>query len=138
VLRESGFFGAEPIQVAGAEVRPLELTSRLLFPLWHLEEGEEDLTAMRVIVEGRKGARRVRRTFELLDRYDRATGATSMARTTGYTCTAAVRLLKQGLYRKAGVSPPEFLGREPDCYEFVMADLAKRGVVFRETTVALE
>jgi len=138
VLRESGFFGAEPIQVAGAEVRPLELSSRLLFALWHLEEGEEDLTAMRVIVEGRKGARRVRRTFELLDRYDRATGTTSMARTTGYTCTAAVRLLKQGLYRKAGVSPPEFLGREPDCYEFVMADLAKRGVVFRETTVALE
>jgi lysine 6-dehydrogenase len=110
----------------------------LLFPLWHLAEGEEDLTVMRVSVEGRWGARRVRRTFDLLDRYDPATCTTSMARTTGYTCTAGVRLLAQGLYRQGGISPPEFLGREPGCYEFVIAELAKRGVLFRESTSELE
>jgi hypothetical protein len=32
-----------------------------------------------------------------------------------------------------GVSPPEYLGRAPGVYEFVMQDLAKRGVIFRET-----
>jgi hypothetical protein len=42
------------------------------------------------------------------------------------------------VYRRPGISPPEFLGREPGCYEFVMAELARRGVVFRETTEALE
>jgi lysine 6-dehydrogenase len=131
VLRESGFFATEPVEVASVKVRPLDLTSRLLFPLWHLAEGEEDLTAMRVSVEG---GRQVHRSFEMLDRYDPVTGTTSMARTTGYTCTAAVRLLAQGVYRQVGISPPEFLGREPGCYEFVMAELAKRGVVFREST----
>lgn len=138
VLRESGFFATEPVEVGSVKVRPLDLTSRLLFPLWHLAEGEEDLTAMRVSIEGVRGGRRVRRTFEMLDRYDPATGTTSMARTTGYTCTAAVRLLKQALYGKAGISPPELLGREPGCYEFVMTELARRGVVFRESTEALD
>jgi lysine 6-dehydrogenase len=138
VLRESGFFGTEPIEAGSVKVRPLDLTSRLLFPLWHLAEGEEDLTVMRVSVEGGRDARRVRRTFDLLDRYDPATRTTSMARTTGYTCTAGVRLLAQGLYRRGGISPPEFLGRESGCYEFVIAELAKRGVVFRESSLELE
>jgi hypothetical protein len=56
-----------------------------------------------------------------------------MARTTGYTCTAVVRAYARGLYRAPGISPPEYLGRAPGVYEFVMQDLAKRGVVFRET-----
>jgi len=137
VLRESGFFGSEPVEVAGVPVRPLDLTARLLFPQWQLADGEEDFTAMRVTVEGVAAGRRVRRIFELLDRYDRASGTTSMARTTGYTCTAAVRLLAQGGYARPGISPPEFLGREPGCYEFVMRELARRGVVFRQSTEQL-
>lgn len=134
VLRESGFFGTEPVEVGGVAVRPLQLTSRLLFPLWHLEDGEEDLTAMRVHVEGVQGGLRVRRNFELLDRYDPATRTTSMARTTGYTCTAGVRLLAHKLFRRPGISPPEFVGRERGCYDFVIAELGRRGVVFNEST----
>jgi saccharopine dehydrogenase-like NADP-dependent oxidoreductase len=138
VLRESGFFSTEQVEVANVKVRPLDLTSRLLFPLWHLAEGEEDLTAMRVSIEGVQAGVRVRRVFEMLDRYDPATRTTSMARTTGYTCTAAVRLLASGLYRRPGISPPEYLGREPGCYEFVMTELARRGVMLRESTEALD
>ena len=137
VLRESGFFATEPVEVAGVRVRPLDVTSKLLFPSWQFAPGEEDLTAMRVIVEGSKGGHRVRRTWEMVDRFDRSTGTTSMARTTGYTCTAGVRLVAAGLWERKGVSPPEYIGRDPRCYEFVMADLAKRGVVFRESTEPL-
>lgn len=137
VLRESGFFATEPVMVGGVPVRPLDLASRLLFPLWQFGPGEEDLTAMRVVVEGTSAGRRVRRTFEMLDRYDRVTKTSSMARTTGYTCAAGVRLLARGLWGRKGVSPPEFLGRERTCYEFVMADLAARGVAFRETVEPL-
>ena len=132
VLRESGFFRAEPVMVGGVPVRPLDLAARLLFPLWQFAPGEEDITAMRVIVEGTSAGRRVRRTFEMLDRYDPTTGTSSMARTTGYTCAAGVRLLARGLWGRKGVSPPEFLGRERSCYEFMMAQLAARGVVFGE------
>jgi len=133
VLRESGFFGRSPVEVGGVPVRPLDLTSRLLFALWKLEPGEEDLTVMRLEAEGVRAGRRLRRRLDLLDRYDRASATTSMARTTGYTCTAGVRALARGLYTRKGIAPPEFLGRERACYDFIIADLAERGVVFRES-----
>lgn len=137
MLRETGFFKTEPLEVGGALVRPLDLTARLLFSSWQLGAGEEDVTAMRIVVEGEKDGRRVRRTWDLLDRYDRATGTTSMARTTGYTCTAAVRLVAAGLYDRKGISPPEFVGRDAMAYEFMLRELAQRRVVFRETAVEL-
>jgi saccharopine dehydrogenase-like NADP-dependent oxidoreductase len=132
VLRETGFFSKEPIDVGGVKVRPLDFTSKLLFPVWHLGEGEEDLTVMQVVIEGVRQGKRVRHTYDMLDRYDRATGTTSMARTTGYTCTAAVRAFAKGLYRRKGLSPPEYMGREKGVYEFMRDDLAKRGVVLTE------
>ena len=133
LLRESGFLSTTPVEAGGVSVRPLDVTAKLLFPAWQLGEDEEDLTVMRVIVEGRRDGRTERHTYDLLDRYDRATGTTSMARTTGYTCTAGVRLVARGLYTRKGISPPELVGREPGCYEFVMAELAARGIVFEET-----
>jgi lysine 6-dehydrogenase len=135
LLRDSGFFSTEPVEVGGLKVRPIDLTSRLLFPLWRPADGEEDLTVMRVVVDGRCDGRSVRRTFELMDRYDRVTATASMARTTGYTCTSAVRLLARGLYARRGISPPELIGREPGCYRFMMGELASRGVVFHESTI---
>lgn len=132
MLRESGFFRKEKLSVAGVEISPLDLTTALLFPMWFMEEGDEDFTVMRVTVTGLKDGRRVRRELNLLDRYDPATKTTSMARTTGYTCTAAVRLLASGGYAHEGINPPEFLGQEPGAWDFIRAELAKRGVVFTE------
>jgi saccharopine dehydrogenase-like NADP-dependent oxidoreductase len=133
LLRETGFFRKEPIDVNGTLVVPLELTTRLLFPLWQMGEGDEDFTVMRVIVEGEKDGRRVTRTFDMLDRYDRATQTTSMARTTGYTCTAAVRMVARGLYARKGISPPEYVGQAPGCWEFIRGELAARGIHYLET-----
>ncbi len=137
MLRETGFFNPEPVEVGGARVRPLDLTARLLFSSWQLGPGEEDFTVMRIVVEGEKDGRRARHTWDLLDRYDRETGTTSMARTTGYTCTAAVRLVAAGLYDRKGISPPEFVGRDAAAYQFILRELALRGVVFRETMIEL-
>ena len=132
MLRESGFFGKAKLQVGSVEVSPLDLTTALLFPLWQMHEGDEDFTVMRVIVQGQKEGRPARLRLDLLDRYDRATRTTSMARTTGYTCTAAVRLVARGGFTRKGISPPELVGREPGAWAFIRAELAKRGVVFRE------
>ena len=59
----------------------------------------------------------------------------SMARTTGYTCTAAVNLLAEGLYTKKGISPPEFLGAH---FDFINNYLAKRNVIYnvKKTCIA--
>ena len=129
VLRETGFFGKEPVEAGGVRVAPLELTAALLFPLWQLEEGEADLTVMRVEVDGVEKDGRARRfVWNLLDRYDRATGTTSMARTTGYTATAAVRLLARRAWTRPGVAAPEHLGADEGCFGAILADLAARGV----------
>ena len=129
VLRESGFFGKQPVEVRGQQVVPLELTAALLFPRWQLEEGEADLTVMRVEVDGVEAGGRERRfVWNLLDRYDRATRTTSMARTTGYTATAAVRLLARGAWTRPGIAPPEHLGADETCFRSILADLAARGV----------
>ncbi|NOZ95751.1 MAG: saccharopine dehydrogenase [Acidobacteria bacterium] len=130
LLREAGFFDTTPRRVGSAEIRPLDMTASLLFEQWRLGPEEEDLTVMRVEIRGRRGGTPVRARYELLDRYDRETGTTSMARTTGYTCTAAVRAVLDGLYRAPGVSPPERLGAVPGGYAHVMRHLAERGVVF--------
>ena len=133
ILREVGFFGKEPIVVGGVMVTPLDLTTKLLFPMWQMKEGDEDFTILRVIVEGEKGGQTVTHTFDMLDRFDAATGVTSMARTTGYTCTAVTRLVASGGFTLKGISPPEFVGREPGCRDFVLAELQKRGIHFSET-----
>ncbi len=131
MLRESGFFRKDRIRVGDVEVSPLDLSTALLFPMWFMQEGDEDFTIMRVVVEGEQGGRTVRTELNLLDRYDPATKTTSMARTTGYTATAAVRLVASGGFARKGISPPEFIGRTPGGWDFIRAELAKRNVVFR-------
>ena len=135
VFRESGFFDPRPIAVDGQEVSPLAVTSRLLFDRWRLEEGEEDFTVMRVIVEGEQAGRPRRYIYDLWDEYDRAGGVTSMARTTGYTCTIVARQVLKGLFTRKGVSPPEYVGRTPGCFEDLLAGYAQRSIRLEETVV---
>ncbi len=124
VLRESGFFNKEEIDIDGKMVRPLDLSSRLLFPLWKLEEGEEEFTYLKLIITGE--GKKIE--YSLLDKYDKATNTSSMARTTGYTCAAAVNLVLKGDYKRKGVSPPEYIGSEGNCFEEVLKYLAGRNI----------
>jgi len=41
--------------------------------------------------------------YDLFDMYDAATETSSMSRTTGYTCTAALNLLIENLFTEKGV-----------------------------------
>lgn len=133
MLRESGFFGEEPIEAGGVRVRPLDLTAKLLFEKWKLHPGDRDVTVFKIVAEGSRAGRKVRYVYDMADRYDPVTETHSMARTTGCTATLALRLLARGLYVRKGISPPEFLGREPACVEFILAGLAERGIVYHET-----
>jgi len=132
VLRESGFFNTEPVVVSGTPIRPIDLTAKLLFPMWRMDPGEADITVMKVIVEGAKAGKRTRVTYDLFDTYDPLTGIHSMARTTGYAATAAVRMLARGLWTERGVFPPELVGRSAPCVELLLAELRARGVIYKE------
>lgn len=130
VLRDGGFFDTEPVEIKGQKIRPIDMTCKLLFKSWKLEEGEADLTVMKVIIEGIRDGERKRFTYDLLDHYDPETKTHSMARTTGYTATAAVRLLAQDMYNEHGVNPPEFLGKHENCVRFMLDELAKRNITY--------
>jgi len=133
VLRETGFFDKEPIEINGTMISPMDFTAKLLFPKWKLGEGEEDITVMRIIVEGTKGSRNLRYTYDLFDTYDPVTKVHSMARTTGYTATVALRMVAQGLFTRKGVSAPELIGKKKECVDFLLQGLEQRGVVYKET-----
>ena len=133
VLRETGFFDKEEIEIKGVKISPLEFTSKLLFPKWKLKEGEVDVTVMRVVIEGIKDTEKLRYTYDLYDRLDEKTNTHSMARTTGYTATMAVRMLAEGLYKETGISPPEYIGKKPKCVDFILDGLERRGIVYKET-----
>ena len=137
VLRETGFFSKKEIEINGVRIRPLDFTSKLLFPKWKLKEGDIDITVMRVIVEGKKDGSRLRYTYDLFDRFDEKTGIHSMARTTGYTATMVLRMVADGLYDRPGISPPEFIGKSGECVEYILAGLKERGIEYREKTEKL-
>ena len=137
VLRETGFFSQDPIEIDGKKIRPIDVTAKLLFPKWKLNEGEADFTVMKVIVEGKKDGKQLRYTYDLFDRYDPATKIHSMARTTGYTATVALRMIAEGIYTRKGISVPEFIGKQQECVAYMLKGLKERGVIYTETISAV-
>ena len=129
VLRELGFFSKDKtIEINGQQVSPLEMTSQVLFPNWKLKLGESDITIFQSIIEGMKDNKKVRITIDLYDKYDPKTEVISMARTTGYTATITARMIASGVYSDKGISPPEYLGKYPECIEILLEGLKERGV----------
>ncbi|MFM7814482.1 MAG: saccharopine dehydrogenase family protein, partial [Flavobacteriales bacterium] len=134
VLRAAGYFSSEPVEINGQMIRPIDLTAKLLFPQWKLKPGEEDFTIMRIVIEGRINNQPKRMTYHLLDRFDKESNTISMARTTGFTCTAVTNFVLEGLFERKGICPPEYVGQASECYQSVMAYLQARGVNYKITT----
>ena len=82
-------------------------------------------------IEGKENGNEKSYVYDLHDRYDRETNMTSMARTTGYTCTAAANLVIEGKFNRKGICPPEYLGRDKNNFKFILEYLKERGVIFR-------
>jgi saccharopine dehydrogenase-like NADP-dependent oxidoreductase len=127
-LKESGFFSEEPIDVNGTRIAPIKVTSQILFNEWKLGLEEEELTVMKVKLIGNKNGESKTIEWNLLDFYDPETKISSMARTTGYTCTAAVNLIAQNHFSEKGVFPPELVGKHKKCFDFVLDYLQERKV----------
>jgi lysine 6-dehydrogenase len=131
ILRETGFLKNDPIEVKGHSILPIEFTTKLLFPLWKLKPNEEEFTIMRIVIIGKENGKRKEIVYHLYDQYDVETGFSSMARTTGFACTAVANLVLNGKFTKEGISPPEYVGAEPGCFEKIMAYQKARQVIYR-------
>jgi lysine 6-dehydrogenase len=131
-LIAAGFFSDTPIEVKGHLISPLEFSSRILLQQWKLRPAEEEFTLMRIEVKGHESGNPVQITYDLFDEYDRASQTSSMSRTTGYTCTAAMHLLINRQFTATGIFPPEFVGADEVCFRAIMDYLANRQVVYRK------
>lgn len=133
VFRETGLFSKEELEVNGQKVAPLDITSQLLFKQWKLGPQEEEFTIMRILIEGEENGQAVSYQYDLYDEYDPNTQTSSMARTTGYTCTAAVELILNKQIKRPGIYPPEFIGARDGLLEQILAYLKERGIEYRLT-----
>ncbi len=133
ILREAGFFSKDQIDLGDKKVIPFNLSAKLLAKAFEFKEGDEDLTVLKVIVEGSKNGKKVRYVFGLLDTYDKKNKTHSMARTTGYMATMSIRMLADGLYKEKGISPPEFIGKNEDCFKYILKGLEERGINIKES-----
>ncbi len=136
-LKQAGFFDEEEIEINGTKISPLKFSSKIFFRDWKLGSEEEELTVMKVIIDGQKNGSKQRIEYSLLDHYDNATKTSSMSRTTGYTCTAAVHLIAKGLFKKKGIFPPELVGNNKECFDFVMRYQEERKVNWKYKTLSL-
>ncbi len=129
VLKETGFFDEDEIEVNGNMVSKLDFTSKMLFKEWKLGENEQEITVMRVSLKGENEKGKVEEIiYHLHDQYDNQTKTSSMARTTGYTATAAANLFLDGLFREKGVFPPELVGKHEECFHYFMNYLKDRNI----------
>jgi saccharopine dehydrogenase-like NADP-dependent oxidoreductase len=122
------------LKVKGSEVVPLEVTSRILFNEWKLGETEEELTVMRVTLRGIDAdGNKLMVEYNLYDEYNPISQTSSMARTTGYTATAAANMFLDGLFTEKGVFPPELIGKHESCFDYILQYLKERDVHYRKS-----
>jgi saccharopine dehydrogenase-like NADP-dependent oxidoreductase len=132
VLKESGFFKDEKINLKGTQISPLDFTSKILFDEWKLGDQEEELTVMRITLKGtNKNGETKTIVYNLHDEFCSETKTSSMARTTGYTATAVANLFLRGLFTEKGVFPPELIGKYENCFNYILTYLEERNIVYQ-------
>lgn len=129
-IKTAGFFDNEPIDVKGMQVVPMDFSSKLLFKSWKLQPTDKEFTVMRIALTGIQKGESKHVVYDLFDEYDVATETSSMARTTGYTATAAVNLITNELFTDKGVFPPELIGKHKKCFDFMLNYLKERDVIY--------
>ncbi|MBI5325999.1 MAG: saccharopine dehydrogenase NADP-binding domain-containing protein [Ignavibacteriae bacterium] len=130
-LKQSGFFSEKEIMVDNQKIRPIDITAKILFDKWKLGKEEEEFTVMRITVIGSEKGKPKTYQYDLFDKYDPQTKTSSMARTTGYTATAAANLILQGKFDRKGINPPEFIGEDENCFNSILSYLTERNVIYR-------
>ena len=125
-LIKAGFLNTAKVTVKGQHISPMEFTSALLFDQWKLGATEEEFTLMTIAIKGEGKTIR----YELYDEYDAASQTSSMSRTTGYTATAALNMLINNLFTAKGVFPPELVGSNENCFNFILNYLKERNIVY--------
>ncbi len=130
-LRDSGFFSKEQIEINGVKILPIDFSSNLLFRYWKLEPNEWEFTILQIKISGIEKGKEKEYIYNLFDVFDNKTKTTSMARTTGYTCTSVARLIISGDYFQKGISPPELIGADEKSFKKISRYLKDRNITLK-------
>lgn len=126
-VRELGLIDLEPVDVKGTMVSPRDVAIAQMQPRLYKKDSP-DLVALRVVVTGSKDGTPQTHTFELVDKFDAATGISAMMRATGFSLSITGQLQAEGAVTPAGVHTPD------ECMpgERYVQELAKRGVLIHQ------
>jgi len=86
-----------------------------------------------LVVRGKEAGKAKEYVYELFDRFDRESGISSMARTTGFTCTAVAKLLLEENLENKGITPPEYIGAIPGYCDRILNMLRQKNINIRVT-----
>jgi saccharopine dehydrogenase-like NADP-dependent oxidoreductase len=134
-LKDIGYLDSDVIQTSETPYNPLQLSTALFKKHWQLAPKEPEFTIMRINLSGRRKSDNTvaHYQYDLYDEYHEKTDIGSMARTTGYTCTAAVNLLLENMFIEAGIIPPELIGRNKPCYKNVLSHYEQKDIRLEQT-----
>jgi lysine 6-dehydrogenase len=105
-IRDLGLISDAPVAHAGHEIVPRDLFIDIVSPRLRNPDGD-DLVALRVRVEGRKGDEASAIQYDLVDRYDEEHGVTAMMRTTGYSLAITALMQVDGRVEQVGAFTPD-------------------------------
>jgi saccharopine dehydrogenase-like NADP-dependent oxidoreductase len=114
-------------------VIPIDFTSRILFNAWKPEPDELEFTIMRITLKGTKNGSAKEIIYDLYDEFDTRDKISSMARTTGFTATGTAEMIIHKIFTAKGVFPPEFVGKEQVCFNFILRYLQERNIHYKVT-----
>lgn len=134
-LKTAGFMNNKPIQIENHSIKPIDFTAEILFKDWKLQPEDDEFTVMKIEISGTQNNNHQRITYNLFDRKDFQNDDSSMARTTGFAITAAVELVLSGKFNRIGISPPEFIGENEDCFNYMLDYQAERGVKYTKLII---
>ena len=103
-------------------------TINKLFKDWKLKEDEPEFTILDVNINS--DTKNIH--YHLYDETDDISKSSSMARTTGFTATATINMLLNNLWSKKGVFPPELIGENEQCIDFLLSYLSARNVTMSQ------
>jgi lysine 6-dehydrogenase len=121
-----GLCSSAEIPVDYSKVTPRKIFGELLQK--HLPADEPDYVLVRLEFAGTKDGERKRFRYDIVDKYDEATGLSAMMRTTAFPASIIAQMMARGDVLQRGAAPQE---KAIDAEKFV-AELARRNIEIRE------
>jgi lysine 6-dehydrogenase len=125
-----GLCSSDEIVADFIKIKPRKVLGELLQR--NLPADEPDYVLIRLEFVGVKNGTRKRLRYDIVDKFDEATGLSAMMRTTAFPASIIAQMMAKGDVKMRGATPQE---RAIDAEKFV-AELARRNVNIIESEVS--